>query len=54
MFFWMSRATPDPQELLPKSNELLRIFVRIFVLDYLLNKQSLTKILTKMRSNTSL
>ena len=42
---------PIPKKSLPKSNELLRIFVRIFVWDYLPNKKSLTKILTKLRSN---
>ena len=32
--FWMSRAKPDPQKSLPKSNGLLRMLVRILVLDY--------------------
>ena len=50
----MSRAEPDPQKSLPKSNELLRMLVRILVWDYLLNKKYLIKILTKMRSITSL
>ena len=31
----MSRAEPDPQKSLPKSNELLRMLVRILVWDYL-------------------
>ena len=35
IFVWMSRATPDPfKKSLPKSNELLRMLVRMFVLDY--------------------
>ena len=35
IFVWMSRATPDPfKKSLPKSNELLRMLVRILVLDY--------------------